>query len=324
MGKPTTNVQRINEWVAWHRKGICELSVRWAGKRALIGSLIIVAASFPRMGECDAGITLGRAKDGGWGCLDKAGNVVDSPAVSVDLFSEGLAVVHVGDWQTGKYGFIDQTGKFIVEPQFDLVKPFSEGLAAVGLGDWKTRRWGYVDRKGKMAIDLQFGDADEFSQGLAPALLGDRKTGKYGYIDKTGKFTIEPQFDDAKPFSEGLAAVGFWYNGRWSRRSFHSLELEGSKSFTDSKYGFINRFGTLVIKARFNRADSFSEGLAAVCTGRNIQGPWGYIHRTGKFAIEPQFKVADRFSHGLAQVRTKDGEDCYIDQKGRVVWPPGK
>ena len=43
-------------------------------------------------------------------------------------FSEGLAAV-MG--KNDKYGFIDKTGKFVIQPQFYRVGDFSEGLAAV-------------------------------------------------------------------------------------------------------------------------------------------------------------------------------------------------
>ena len=49
--------------------------------------------------------------------------------------------------QNGKWGFIDKTGKIIINPQFDEVDFFSEGLCAVKIGN----KWGYIDKKGKYA-----------------------------------------------------------------------------------------------------------------------------------------------------------------------------
>jgi hypothetical protein len=47
--------------------------------------------------------------------------------------------------QNGKYGFIDKTGKFVINPQFDEVSGFMEGLCSVRVGD----KLGYIDKTGK-------------------------------------------------------------------------------------------------------------------------------------------------------------------------------
>ena len=57
-------------------------------------------------------------------------------------FSEGLAHVRIGDYQTGKAGFIDKTGAFVINPQFDFAASFSDGLAHVRIGG----KWGFIAR----------------------------------------------------------------------------------------------------------------------------------------------------------------------------------
>jgi hypothetical protein len=44
-----------------------------------------------------------------------------------------------------RIGFIDKTGKIVIEPQFDLALDFDSGIASVKVGD----RWGYIDTNGK-------------------------------------------------------------------------------------------------------------------------------------------------------------------------------
>ena len=75
----------------------------------------------------------------------------------------------------------EQTGKFVINPQFDSANDFREGLAAVRIGDHKTGKWGYIDKQGKIAINFQFNFANDFSEGLAAVRIGDDKTGKWGY-----------------------------------------------------------------------------------------------------------------------------------------------
>lgn len=55
-------------------------------------------------------------------------------------FPEGLAVVKIG----GKFGYIDKTGKTIINPQFRWAWEFSGGLALVRIGD----EYGYIDKTG--------------------------------------------------------------------------------------------------------------------------------------------------------------------------------
>lgn len=87
----------------------------------------------------------------------------------------------------------------------------------------------------------------------------------------------------------------------------------------------------MVIRLQFTNAHHFSEGLAAVQTGKWepsglgtkswIVGKWAYIDKTGKLAIKAQFDAADPFSEGLAAVRVgrKWG---YIDKSGNIVIEP--
>lgn len=192
-----------------------------------------------------------------------------------------------------KYGYIDETGKVVIEPQFDIAMPFSEGLAPVS--DYLLVNWGYIDKTGTFVIKPQFVLAEAFSDGLASVMIGN----KGGYIDKTGKFVINPQFDFAGKFSEGLAVVGF------------------SGNFGDN-FGYIDKTGRFVIKPQFEAAYNFNEGLAPVKTNRK----WGYIDKTGQFVIKPQFDYAMPFSKDLACVIIDDKEG-YIDKTGRFVfsWP---
>ena len=49
-------------------------------------------------------------------------------------------------------------------------------------------KWGYLDEKGKFAVEPQFSDARSFYEGLAAVLDCSGRYGcKYGYIDHTGK-----------------------------------------------------------------------------------------------------------------------------------------
>lgn len=82
------------------------------------------------------------------------------------------------------------------------------------------------------------------------------------------------------------------------------------------KRGYIDSTGQIAILPRFDDAQPFSEGLAAVkvCT------KYGYIDTTGKMIIEPQFQFAEPFSDGMAWVRFSTNEIAYVDRSGKIAF----
>ncbi len=88
----------------------------------------------------------------------------------------------------------------------------------------------------------------------------------------------------------------------------------------DGRWGFIDAAGRVVIQPRFERAERFSEGLAAVQDGETR----GYVDRTGALVLVPRYQPAAtlhrRFADGRAVV--KEGQRYgYIDRGGRLVIP---
>lgn len=158
--------------------------------------------------------------------------------------------------------------------------------------------------------------------------------GKWGFINKDGEFVIKPQYDDSYyPFSEGLAAVQI--GGKW---------------------GFIDKSNRIVIPAKFTGAESFKDGIAAVCEGSSFAGEdrwiyidkvgryifeskedlsyrgfddrlmsvkkgekWGYLDTKGTWAIHPKYADTNTFSAGLAGVVEVDGTAGFINTKGEWV-----
>src|SRR5215203_3647314 len=100
-------------------------------------------------------------QNGSCGYINKSGKVVIPPQFNTCWnFSEGFAGVIVHD----KLGFIDETGNFFAQPQFnyDLVW-FSEGFATIRFG----KQIGFVDSKGQINILPEVTSLYDFSEGLA-------------------------------------------------------------------------------------------------------------------------------------------------------------
>ena len=140
------------------------------------------------------------------GYADLKGNIVIPQKFdSASPFSDGLARVSItikgeNEWDnTSKYGFIDKSGNYIVEPKYDYdswnggTGSFSEGFAKVALkNEDGAMQFGFIDKTGKEVIALQYEDARDFSNGVAPV----KKDGKWGYINTAGETVLPFAYDE--------------------------------------------------------------------------------------------------------------------------------
>lgn len=172
------------------------------------------------------------------GFIDKTGDLVvvlpDDLRPGIDFgaevtgrrggFSEGLAIVEKLAFDDPedpgfRYGYVDTSGKVVIQPAFSQATDFSEGLAAVAVTDTGVRKWGYIDKTGTWVIQPQYESAWPFAEGLASvALLVPESNGDgtstsdrdWGYIDQAGAVVIPLQYRVAFPFSGGVAWVEKW------------------------------------------------------------------------------------------------------------------
>lgn len=254
------------------------------------------------------------------GFIDATGKLVigferlPKGTVAVGDFHDGRARIYVrtsADETKGNInaavGFIDQTGKMIIEPRFETARDFSEGLAFVEAKDFQ----GFIDRFGKVVIKVSFKFTKDFHDGLAAVGMSDREPNNHdwGYIDRSGKLVIKQQYSFADDFSEGLAGV-----------------------VVDRKYGFIDKRGEMIIPPQFDLRREQRHPNRPVSSGRFVAGLacvrvgefYGFVNRTGAFAIRPQFSHAQEFAEGLAWVTTDGNRGVvnrvgWIDKTGRWV-----
>ena len=103
--------------------------------------------------------------------------------------------------------------------------------------------------------------------------------------------------------------------GEYLRIKEFKEDLSSVKS-KDSKCGFIDRSGKVVIPFEYEDAGNFSEGFAPV----KKEGKWGYISRSGEVKIPFEFDEASDFSEEYAVV-SQNGHAGFIDKNG--VSPTG-
>lgn len=118
--------------------------------------------------------------------------------------------------KSGKFGFVNFEGQWVLEPKFDKAKAFSKNIAPVCIRE----KWGYTNLAGACIVQPQYDDAEPFSEnGLAAV----KKQQSWGFIDETGKLIIPIDYQiqaifaeytrQEKGFIDGLARIK--YNGKW-------------------------------------------------------------------------------------------------------------
>ena len=254
------------------------------------------------------------------------------------------------------WGYIDHSGKFVIEPRFEEAASFSEELARVEFYDknyvWTTHKrpngkWlrGYIDKNGIWAIQPNLDIAHrDFDGGMAIISVDVGYSDVYKgvisetfIIDKKGRKLWELKSPNISWFSNDVIVVVVGKNEK-GRELYSFLDRNGkrltSKTFAHlsefseglaaarigDKVGVIDKTGEFVIQPSFDWINSFTEGLAGAEESFNN---YGYIDKSGKWVIKPQFNFAGGFKDGLALVAIGE-KTGYINNSGEYIWKPTK
>lgn len=230
---------------------------------------------------------------------------------------EGLyPMCEKGDFQE-LWGYVDETGEYVIEPQFlyagyfvnrcdrrvfidpqfDSARDFVDGYAIVGNLDRKYIPEDSINDyniKG-FIIDSELERCNEnindtlkgwdFDRG--PKYQYDKKTKNAGYVDANGKWVIKPN----KRYGIGQSVSSYFFND-------HMLVFEVDKDFSEDDTitlsGFLNETGQEVIPAQFCQVLlPFNDGVALVASPAKKDGEkatYGYINKKGKYLIEKKYE----------------------------------
>jgi hypothetical protein len=198
-------------------------------------------------------------------------------------------------------GYIDLSGKVVIEPKYDGAGEFRLSRAVVRQAD----KYALIDRSGKLIANIPFRVLGDFHQGLLRVQASGRtdESGRrlpttYGFVDTEGKVVIPPQFMPAGEFPDNPA----------------DLPVAG----LERDWCYFDRTGKIIIRVsmgtNLRNADLFANGRLRVKEGFT----WGYKDASGKWAIPPKYNDAENFADGLARVQ--DGTKWItINVEGRPV-----
>ncbi len=92
----------------------------------------------------------------------------------------------------GKWGYIDTAGEVVVPLEYDYAWDFGNGLAVVRVGDRDTGERFYINTTGERVTGMSFDWAFNFTDGLGHVATGDYVSGMFGYVNADGEVVWEP------------------------------------------------------------------------------------------------------------------------------------
>ena len=163
---------------SFHKNGLAVVTI--GGKEGAINKKgeFVIQPKYDRICHfCDNGLILaligdGSLKEDNYFYMNENEEVIiDNQSVVIDSFFEETYIESsynlkrleslVPIVKNNKYGYIDNTGKVVIEPIYDYTYPYvsANGLIAVE----KDGNWGYINKKGEVIIPFQFYNANPFS-----------------------------------------------------------------------------------------------------------------------------------------------------------------
>ncbi|MFA7116660.1 MAG: WG repeat-containing protein [Bacteroidales bacterium] len=264
---------------------------------------IVIKPEFDEVTDFSKGIAR-VCKDGKWGVINSnRGELFGFIFDEIKPFNDKIALARKGE----KYFYLYQNGEMRKLPSTYEFHSYRFGLARVK--DINKNKWGFIDNSGVFVIDTKYDKARDFVYDYALvvkkgktykiSLKGSKSSTTSAFEDSivvNNNFTYfikhadnpfvlinsegvctNQYFSEVTPFSSGIARV----------------------RLLDSTLIYINACGTEVLRpSGIDDCGSFHSGLAWV----KIEGKYGFINTQSQIAVEPVFSYVSDYSNGLAVV----------------------
>jgi hypothetical protein len=188
-----------------------------------------------------------------------------------------------------KYGYIDLSGTFVIEPAYDFAENFTEGVAIVRTGE----NYKVINTDGTVVFDNN-NTILPFSNGMAAYMNLKEDTLLYGYIDTNGKIIIEPSFIFADSFNEeGQAYVA----------------LPGGKS-----YQLIDKTGKVLenyeVDLGGNYTYAYEDGYILYSVSDTMK--YGVLKVDGTTVLDPIYSAVSYLGRDLFAVKSPELESYSV------------
>ncbi|MDR3110604.1 MAG: WG repeat-containing protein, partial [Planctomycetaceae bacterium] len=252
-------------------------------------------------------------KDGKWGYIDASGKIV-IPFLFDEVTSFQYGIAKVKHEKT--HYTIDRNGNELTDGEVNFtddlldkniktgnrydVKPFMQDKS-------EPQLWGVVDNNEKVIIKPQYLSLQTVMfRGKPFFVVTQDEPKRFGLIDV-----------------QGNCILPIIYKNIFSRDGDSTLKV----MTVDEKQGLFHLSGYWILPIEYNDFGSLSEGLRWVCLGKKC----GYVDEVGTLVIPTKYDWAEDFQNGVAAVgvgtmyfayELLGGKWGYIDHGGKWIWEP--
>ncbi|QHT68193.1 WG repeat-containing protein [Rhodocytophaga rosea] len=204
--------------------------------------------------------------------------------------------------KTGLYGYVDDSGHFIIKPQFEQALPFTEGIARVKI----RHHWRLINSKGKFLTKSLYEEIRDFRNGVAVVSKRESLSTKrivFGLVNIKGKEVVDPQYDylTASP-DQSMFIVGVTFDA-------------DAKGNTPVHFGVINAAGETIVPLQYVAIRDFNFKVFAV---KNKQDSWQVFTRQKLPIFAGNYTDIKDFDEELATVK-QAGKWGVINREGAML-----
>lgn len=139
-----------------------------------------------------------------YGYIDGTGSeVIPARFEEADDFQRDRALVKTKE---GEYAVIRPDGSQVAVYRYPFVGPPGDGM--LSFQQEAGGKYGYIDEKGRVVIQPAYTYAQPFRYGQAVVNTGEDYKSVYGVIDKQGQFIVLPGYNDIRQLGENRLALG--------------------------------------------------------------------------------------------------------------------
>ncbi|WP_026477864.1 WG repeat-containing protein [Alkaliphilus transvaalensis] len=235
-----------------------------------------------------------QGNDKKWGFIDVTGEFIIQPQYDETYdFTHNLAIVR----EKGFYGVVNKKGEYVLEPEFLYIQDIHDDVIVGIKNDYNHYR--LYNHNGNLIKEVN-GNISEFSEGIALfTTSNDWPNDRYGYLDTKGNILIEENLLKGTAFQDGVAVV----------------------QTEDMTFSVIDKKGTVLNIFQESIIGEISEGV--LIYRDEVTSKVGYISINGEKITEAIFDDGNPFKDGLAEVMITDpiGNNSYglINKDGDYV-----